>query len=209
MPKSRDASGSSPGVAWAHDCCSQRRQIAVLPLPLGEVPRGRVPVTVAGATIEIAFITEESQHVDFFRSVIALENADEAMFERLAPSAFPTLDWADNVWQGLGDFSRPYIERSGRTSPLLGWPKRFMVRRASTSIAPATRVICRVSCRHRSVPKLQMRMAHTKKPETVRAGPYSASSRNKQSVLVARQAAAACGPDLLPARIGVGEPDLT
>ena len=98
-----------PGVVWAHDCCSQRRQIAVLPLPLGEVPRGRVSVTVAGATIEIAFVTEESQHVDFFRSVIALENADEAMFERLAPSAFPTLDWADNVWQGLGDFSRPYI----------------------------------------------------------------------------------------------------
>ena len=98
-----------PGVVWAHDCCSQRRQMAILPLPLGEVPRGRVPVTVAGATIEIAFVTEESQHIDFFRSVIALENADEAMFERLAPSAFPALDWADNVWQGLGDFSRPYI----------------------------------------------------------------------------------------------------
>ena len=99
----------APGLVWAHTCCSQRRQIAALPLPLGEVPRGRVPVTVAGACIDIAFVTEESQHAEFFRSVIALENADEAMFERIAPSAFPTLEWAENVWQGLGDFRRPYI----------------------------------------------------------------------------------------------------
>ena len=99
----------APGVVWAHARCSQRRQVAVLPLPLGEVPRGRVPVTVAGAIIDIAFVTEESQHVDFFRSVIALENADETMFEHVAPSAFPALEWADDVWQGLGDFSRPYI----------------------------------------------------------------------------------------------------
>ena len=99
----------APGVVWAHACCSQQRQIAVLPLPLGEVPRGRVPVRVTGDTIDIAFVTEESQHVEFFRSVIALENADEGMFERVAPSAFPALEWADNIWQGLGDFSRPYI----------------------------------------------------------------------------------------------------
>jgi len=100
----------APGVAWAHACCAQRRQVAVLPLPLGKVPCGQVPVTVAGATVEIVFVTEETQHVHFFRSVIALENADEAMFERLARSAFPTLDWADDVWRGLGQFSRPYIE---------------------------------------------------------------------------------------------------
>lgn len=99
----------APGVVWSHACCSQQCQIAVLPLPLGKVPHGRVPVTVAGDTIDIAFVTEEAQHVEFFRSVIELENADEMMFERVAPSAFPALEWADNVWQGLGDFSRPYI----------------------------------------------------------------------------------------------------
>ena len=100
----------APGVVWAHACCSQGRQIAVLPLSLGGVPRGRVPVTVAGDTVKIAFVAEESQHVEFFRSVIALENANEKMFERVAPSAFPALEWADNVWQGLGDFSRRYID---------------------------------------------------------------------------------------------------
>ena len=100
----------APGVAWAHACCSERRQVADLPLPLGRVPRGQVPVTVAGATVEIVFVTEESQHVHFFRSVIALENADEAMFERLARSAFPALEWADDGWHGLRRFSRPYID---------------------------------------------------------------------------------------------------
>ena len=99
----------APGAVWAHAYCSQQRHIAALPLPLDEVPRGRVPVTVAGATIDIFFVTEESQHVDFFRSVIVLENANEAMFERLARSAFPALEWADDVWHGLGHFSRPYI----------------------------------------------------------------------------------------------------
>ena len=100
----------APGAVWAHACCSQGRHIAVLPLPLGGVPRGRVPVTVAGATVEIAFVTEESQHVEFFRSVIVQENADEAMFATLAQSAFPALEWADNVWRGLRQFNRPYID---------------------------------------------------------------------------------------------------
>ena len=100
----------APGAAWAHSCCFQRRHIAVLPLPLCSVPRGRVPVTVAGETIEIYFVAEESQHVEFFRSVISLENADEAKFEHLARSAFPALKWADDIWHGLGHFSRPYVE---------------------------------------------------------------------------------------------------
>ena len=100
----------APGVAWAHACCTQGNQVAILPLPLGGVPRGRVSVTVADTTIALFFVTEEREHVDFFRSVIALENADEAMFGRLARSAFPALDWADGVWHGLGRFSRPYIE---------------------------------------------------------------------------------------------------
>ena len=100
----------APGVSWAHTACSQRRHIAVLPLSLGNVTLGPVPVIVAGATREIAFVAEESQHVGFFRSVIALENANEAEFARLARSAFPVLEWADNIWRGLRDFSRSYVE---------------------------------------------------------------------------------------------------
>ena len=100
----------APGLVWAHASCREGHHVAVIPLPLDEMPVGKVPVTVADVMLEIYFVTEESQHVDFFRSVIVLENADEAKFERLARSAFPTLDWADSVWSGLGSFHRPYIE---------------------------------------------------------------------------------------------------
>ena len=100
----------APGVVWAHARCSARRPVAVLLVPLDGVPLGPVSVTVAGATRDVVFVARESQHVAFFRSVIALENADETQFENLARSAFPALDWADDIWRGLGHFSRPYIE---------------------------------------------------------------------------------------------------
>ena len=100
----------APGLAWAHASCREGRYVAAFPLPLGEGPVGQVAVTVADAVQEIFFVAEESQHVDFFRSVITLENADGARFERLARSAFPALEWADGIWRGLQEFSRPYIE---------------------------------------------------------------------------------------------------
>ena len=99
----------APGVAWAHACCSQRRHVAVLLLPLDGVPSGTVSVAVQGVATDVMFVTDENQHVEFFRTVIELENADEAMFEHLSASAFPELEWADDVWRGLRDFSRPYV----------------------------------------------------------------------------------------------------
>ena len=110
----------APGVVWAHTSCREGHHVAVLPLPLGEVPVGKVAVAVADATLQIFFVGGESQHVDFFRSIVALENADEAKFERLARSAFPALDWADNVWSGLGHLSRPYIEVRDKLVRCLG-----------------------------------------------------------------------------------------
>lgn len=110
----------APGLAWAHASCREGRYVAAFPLPLGEGLVGRVAVTVADAVQEIFFVAEESQHVDFFRSVIALENADEAGFERLARSAFPALEWADGIWGGLRAFSRPYIDVRGELVRRLG-----------------------------------------------------------------------------------------
>ncbi len=99
----------APGLVWAHTACQQGHHVAVLPLPLNEVPAGRVAVTVGNATLDVFFVIGESQHVAFFRALISLENADETAFERLASSAFPALGWADDVWRGLRDFSRPYV----------------------------------------------------------------------------------------------------
>ena len=110
----------APGVAWAHACCSARHHVAVLPLHLGRVRCGRMGVKVGGVTREIVFVTEESEHLDFFRSLIELEKADETAFAHLALSAFPALEWADNVWGGLGDFSRPYNNIRGELVRCLG-----------------------------------------------------------------------------------------
>ena len=99
----------APGVSWAHACCREGRQVAVLPLAHDERHAGRVRVTVADDTLEIYFVAGESGHVEFFRSVITRENADEGQFAGLAASAFPALDWADGVWRGLRELSRPYI----------------------------------------------------------------------------------------------------
>ncbi|MCY4075041.1 MAG: hypothetical protein OXH04_06395 [Acidobacteria bacterium] len=65
-------------------------------------------MTVVGVTLDISFVSGESDHVEFFRSVIGLENANEGQFEEFAGSAFPALDWADGIWRGLKQFSRPY-----------------------------------------------------------------------------------------------------
>ena len=67
-------------------------------------------MTAGDTTLTIFFVADESEHIAFFRSVVALENAGEAEFQRLARSAFPALDWADNIWRGLRHFDRPYIE---------------------------------------------------------------------------------------------------
>ncbi|MCY4458807.1 MAG: hypothetical protein OXC26_00155 [Albidovulum sp.] len=87
----------SPGIAWAFARCRLGHQVAVLPLPLGRAPSGRVSVTVGNDTADLFFVTRESEHVDFCRSVITLENANAEMFKCLEESAFPALEWADNV----------------------------------------------------------------------------------------------------------------
>ena len=70
----------------------------------------------------------------------------------------PALEWADNIWRGLRDFSRPYIE-VGTSWSAVWVALAITVRGASTSIAPATRVIWQTSCRLESAQKHRMRMA--------------------------------------------------
>lgn len=99
----------APGISWAHACCVKGHQVAVLPLPLPAIKGGRKPVAVGGVVDEIYFVVEDEEHVGFFRAVIDLERADEAIFAGLACSAFPELAWADGVWNGLSKLSRPYV----------------------------------------------------------------------------------------------------
>lgn len=116
----------SPGMAWAHARCLQEQHVAILPLFGTEIPSGKVTVEVNGKSVDMTFVTDEQQHVEFFRSLICLENADEMILNHwhhlhfqiwtgsakygrgLKTSAFPTLKfvaisfdiWGDSTIRG-------------------------------------------------------------------------------------------------------------
>jgi hypothetical protein len=98
----------APAVAWAHAQRSENRAVAVLPLPFDHSPQGECEVVVDGLARRLHLVTTEQEHRAFFRNVIQVEDTDEEYLAALAESAFPTLSWADGVWRGLGDFSKPY-----------------------------------------------------------------------------------------------------
>lgn len=97
----------APSIAFAH----ARTKIgqATACLPLATVGRqGPVNVKCDGRKIPIYFVTNETEHLSFFRNVIEVENTNAREFKKLAPSAFPDLSWVDNVWGGLTNFSIPF-----------------------------------------------------------------------------------------------------
>lgn len=91
----------APAVSWAHLNTSVRRAIGVLPLPLDPKGRGPLDVTVEGVTHSLHFVTCETEHIGFFRQAIVLEDMDHRSVQRVARSAFPTLEWLDSVWNEL------------------------------------------------------------------------------------------------------------
>ncbi len=100
----------APGVVWAHTSCSRGHQVAALPLPLHSAPQGFVPVTVGNDTSNVRFVTDEPQHVAFFRHLISQESDNGEVFEELAGSAFPALEWSDYIWHDIGSFRGRFID---------------------------------------------------------------------------------------------------
>lgn len=98
----------APGVAWAHARHGQRHAVAVLPLQLDFGVRGQLAVSVEGTIWQLHFVTSDEEHLEFFRNVFKIETTPSSSFEEVARSAFPELSWADDVWSGLNDFSKPY-----------------------------------------------------------------------------------------------------
>ena len=99
----------APGVAFAHERCSQGHAVAVMPLPLAMDTWGQIDVTVADRTLELHFVATEQEHRAFFRDAVTVEKMDESAFEAIAGSAFPALAWADDVWKGLKKLSEPFV----------------------------------------------------------------------------------------------------
>ncbi len=121
----------APSVAWAHGQVEQQRAVACLPLTVSG-RCGLLDVELAGHMAAVWFVTNEPEHVSFFRHAMFLENADEDGFAFLAPLTFPNLCFADGVWKGLRAFSKPYrdlrstlidifTQLSDRGAEVFGW----------------------------------------------------------------------------------------
>lgn len=95
-------------LAWAE--AGGRRAVGCITPPCSG-RAGATAVAVGGELRTVHYVIDEATHVAFFRAAIELENADEDGFAALAPSAFPRLGFAENVWRGLRDLSRPYRDR--------------------------------------------------------------------------------------------------
>lgn len=99
----------SPGIAWAHSELRAQRSVAVLPLCLDSSLSGDIPVTVGGVVLPLTFVVTDSDHCQFFRKAISVENVDADAFDAIAPSAFPHLYWVDGVWAELRNHRRYFF----------------------------------------------------------------------------------------------------
>jgi len=97
----------APSVAYAHARVRDGVAVACLPLQTAGVV-GPIEVEVDEQQEFVHFVTTEAEHRAFFRDAIRVENAGDKAFPALASSAFPCIEWADGVWSGLRDFSKPF-----------------------------------------------------------------------------------------------------
>lgn len=112
-------SHTSPAAVRAHTRVGQRAATACL-TPATSGRRDEAQVVVDGVPRAVRYVIDEPSHVAFFRGAVEVENADEDGFAALAPHAFPELDFADGLWSGLRDFSRPYRDRRDELVAMLG-----------------------------------------------------------------------------------------
>lgn len=90
----------APTLAWAW--AQRRRGEAVGCLAFaGAGPSGLVPVTVASLTVELYFISEPRQRLDFLRRSIVIEAVTPVAFPVRAARAFPTLLWQEGAMAEL------------------------------------------------------------------------------------------------------------
>ena len=102
-------SEDNPDVAWVHQKVLGGEATAVL----GLARRGKRAVVCDSATCEIHWVTDDAEHVGFFRDAIDVERDTEETLESLAAHAFPNLVFLPGVWRGLRDFVGGYTAVRG------------------------------------------------------------------------------------------------
>jgi hypothetical protein len=100
----------APTVSWVHARCVARQPTACITVPVAS-RRSSVQVETQSGQQAIHFVSDEATHLEFFRTLADSPHCDEREFESLAPHAFPNAAFADDVFRGLRDLSRPFRDR--------------------------------------------------------------------------------------------------
>jgi hypothetical protein len=100
----------APTVAWVHARCVARQPTACITVSVAP-RRSSVQVETQSVQQAIHFVADETTHLEFFRTLADSPHCNEREFESLAPHAFPNAAFADGVFSGLRDLSRPFRDR--------------------------------------------------------------------------------------------------
>lgn len=104
----------APSIAWAHAQTVQNkaRSAACLIFPTVR-PIGKHAVTVNNQIENLWFVGDFQSYRDYFRWLIAdtTKNPDE--MEKFSASAFPSIDFIPDSFNGIKDMSKPYRELIG------------------------------------------------------------------------------------------------
>ena len=102
---------NAPSIAWAHKQTKQDKAHTVACLVFPSIrSAGYLPVTVASCTENLWFIGDHQNYYSFFRWLITDTSKNPSEMEAFALSAFPLIDFAPGVFNGIKSMSKSYRE---------------------------------------------------------------------------------------------------
>jgi len=100
----------APSIAWAHEQMKQDKAHAVACLVFPDIrSKGCLPVVVAGCIESLWFIDDAQNYYNFFRWLITDTTKNPSEMEAFALSAFPEIDFAPGVFNGIKSMSKPSV----------------------------------------------------------------------------------------------------
>lgn len=101
----------APSVAWAHEQTARNKANAVACLIFSGVRSlGNYPVTVKNQTANLWFVGDFQSYRDYFRWLITDTTKSPDELTKFAASAFPSLDFIPDSFDGIKGMSKPYRE---------------------------------------------------------------------------------------------------
>lgn len=99
----------APSVAWAHKQTTNdpSRPVGCVVFPGGRAS-GFFPVIVDKKSTSLWFIADKKEYCLFFRWLITSTTTNHNEMKKIAPSAFPSLDFAEGAFDGIKNMSKPY-----------------------------------------------------------------------------------------------------